>query len=170
MEKIPTRIEKLLKTSGKIKEVAESTHSTKTFLSRTCLWEPSLWKVRFKLKELTYRLLRAYSSGELKHGALALIDADFPSIIINGNSPLHGRKLQFSTGSEITRRKDDWNHRRKRHQRRNLRRLSRIRAKPYWNEVFSEVVILQLFAYHVANTLGNDIDKPRNLAKSVTVE
>ena len=37
-------------------------------------------------------------------------------------------------------------------------------------EVFSEVVILQLFAYHTANSLGRDIDKPRNLAKSVTVE
>lgn len=46
-----------------------------------------------KLKELTYRHSEAYSSGELKHGSLALIDADFPSIMINGSSPLYGKNL-----------------------------------------------------------------------------
>ena len=56
-----------------------------------------------KLKELTYHHSEAYSSGELKHGPLALIDEDFPSIMLNGNSPLHGKNC--SSVQEIRARK-----------------------------------------------------------------
>ncbi len=171
MEKIPTRIEKLLKTSGKIKEVAEKYAQYKNFFYLGRAYElPIAMEGSLKLKELTYRHSEAYSSGELKHGALALIDTDYPPININGNSPLHGKNC--SSVQEVKSRGgkmigiigendikkgiyDDY-----------------LEFEPSLTEteVFSEVVILQLFAYHVANTLGNDIDKPRNLAKSVTVE
>lgn len=123
-----------------------------------------------KLKELAYQHAEAYSSGELKHGALALIDENFPTIIFNGSSPLHskncssvqevksrgGKVLGIITSDDT--KKDIYDD------------SLTFEASLPETEVFSEVVILQLFAYHMANFLGCDIDKPRNLAKSVTVE
>ncbi|MDD2891643.1 MAG: glutamine--fructose-6-phosphate transaminase (isomerizing) [Candidatus Gracilibacteria bacterium] len=171
MQKIPVRIEKLLETSDKIREVAEKYASYLNFFYLGRSYElPIAMEGSLKLKELTYRHSEAYSSGELKHGSLALIDEYFPSIIINGSSPLHskncssvqevksrGGKMIGIITSDDTKKDiyDDY--------------LTFEASLPE-TEVFLEVIILQLFAYHMANTLGRDIDKPRNLAKSVTVE
>lgn len=171
MEKIPARIEALLNTSDEIKKVAEKYSRYLNFFYLGRSYELGIaMEGSLKLKELTYRHSEAYSSGELKHGSLALIDADFPSIIINGSSPLHSKNC--SSVQEVKSRGgkvigiianndakksiyDDY--------------LAFEPSLPE-TEVFSEVVILQLFSYHMANALGRDIDKPRNLAKSVTVE
>lgn len=92
MEKLPARIESLLKTNDKIQEVAEKYAPYLNFFFLGRSYElPIAMEGSLKLKELTYRHSEAYSSGELKHGSLALIDADFPSIIVNGSSPLHGK-------------------------------------------------------------------------------
>ncbi|MDD5376739.1 MAG: glutamine--fructose-6-phosphate transaminase (isomerizing) [Candidatus Gracilibacteria bacterium] len=171
MEKIPDRIETLLKTSDRIREVAEKYARYPNFFYLGRSYElPIAMEGSLKLKELTYRHSEAYSSGELKHGSLALIDADFPSIIINGSSPLHGKNCSSvqevkSRGGKMIgiiasndQKKDIYDD------------YLTFEASLPETEVFSEVVILQLFAYHMANALGRDIDKPRNLAKSVTVE
>jgi glucosamine--fructose-6-phosphate aminotransferase (isomerizing) len=123
-----------------------------------------------KLKELTYIHSEAYSSGELKHGSIALIDADFPSIMIDSGGPLSAKNA--SSTQEILARggkvlgivsttdpaRDIYTD-----------TITYVPTLPDLS-IFLEVVILQLFSYHVAGALGRDIDKPRNLAKSVTVE
>lgn len=171
MEKIPARIDAILSMTDRIKEVAEKYAHYKNFFYLGRAYElPIAMEGSLKLKELTYRHSEAYSAGELKHGPLALIDAEFPTIIINGSSPLHDKNrssvqeikarggkvvgiiAEDDTKTDIY---DDY--------------LTFPKSLPE-TEVFSEVLILQLFSYHMANALGRDIDKPRNLAKSVTVE
>ena len=124
-----------------------------------------------KLKELSYRHSEAYSSGELKHGAIALIDSEFPSIMVDAGGPLSAKnsssveQVRSRSGKVIG----------------VIREASPDRhlyddvltfddTLPYELTPFAEVVILQLFAYHITVALGRDVDKPRNLAKSVTVE
>jgi glucosamine--fructose-6-phosphate aminotransferase (isomerizing) len=119
---------------------------------------------------LTYLHSEAYSSGELKHGSIALIDEDFPSILVNGGGPLASKNV--SSAEEIRARSGKV-----------IGIISEFDThKGLYDDVLSftpmieelnpflEVVILQLFSYHVATELGRDVDKPRNLAKSVTVE
>ena len=171
MEKLPARIEKLLQTSDQIRLIAEKYAPYLNFFYLGRSYElPIAMEGSLKLKELTYRHSEAYSSGELKHGPLALIDANFPSIIVNGSWPLYSKNL--SSVQEIKSRggkvigviaDNDVN--------KNLYDDFLIfESSLRETEVFSETVILQLFAYHMADVLGRDIDKPRNLAKSVTVE
>ncbi len=86
MEKLPARIEKLLQTSDQIRLIAEKYAPYLNFFYLGRSYElPIAMEGSLKLKELTYRHSEAYSSGELKHGPLALIDANFPSIIVNGS-------------------------------------------------------------------------------------
>ena len=171
MEHLPARIEALLHTSERIQSVAEKYAKYLNFFYLGRSFElPIAMEGSLKLKELTYRHSEAYSSGELKHGSLALIDEDFPSIIINGSSALHGKNCSSvqeikSRGGKVIgiisqkdAKKDIYDD------------ILEFEPSLPETEVFSEVVILQLFAYHIANALGRDIDKPRNLAKSVTVE
>lgn len=171
MEKIPDRLDTLLQTDERIRGIAEKYAKYLNFFYLGRSYElPIAMEGSLKLKELTYRHSEAYSSGELKHGSLALIDGDFPTIIINGQSPLYGKNC--SSVQEVKSRggkvigiitSDDT--------KKNIYDDSlTFESSLPETEVFSEVVILQLFSYHMANALGRDIDKPRNLAKSVTVE
>ena len=123
-----------------------------------------------KLKELTYLHSEAYSSGELKHGSIALIDENFPTIMVNGGGPLTAKnnssveEIKARGGKVLGVIAENDNHA--------SLYSDVITFPPIIPEVnpFLEVMILQLFSYHVANKLGRDVDKPRNLAKSVTVE
>ncbi len=123
-----------------------------------------------KLKELTYCHSEAYSSGELKHWSIALIDENFPSIMINGGWPLAMKNN--SSVEEIRARSwkvigiiSDYDTQKNLYD-------DYMCFTPTIEEVnpFLEILLLQLFSYHMANSLGRDVDKPRNLAKSVTVE
>ena len=120
-----------------------------------------------KFKEISYLHSESYPSGELKHGPLALIDKNIPSILLAPNDLMFEKNI--SSIQEIKARngkvltisdKDipnsDWN----------------IVLPSTIDEIypFLTVVVGQLLSYHVANLLGKDIDKPRNLAKSVTVK
>ncbi|MGH7876179.1 MAG: glutamine--fructose-6-phosphate transaminase (isomerizing) [Candidatus Dormibacteraceae bacterium] len=124
-----------------------------------------------KLKEISYLHAEGSSGGELKHGPIALLDADFPVIAICTESSTKAKMI--SNVHEVRAREapvlailsegDD-----------SLRDVaSDIFEIPAADEACSAVlttVALQLFAYHVALELGRDVDQPRNLAKSVTVE
>ena len=124
-----------------------------------------------KLKEISYIHAEAYAAGELKHGPLALVDADMPVVAVAPNDQLleklksnleevrarggqlyvvadHNAGMQSSEGVSVITLGD------------HAGLLSPI----------LHVVQLQLLAYHVALARGHDVDKPRNLAKSVTVE
>lgn len=171
IEKLPEAISQILLSSEAIRKVSEKYAHSKNFFYLGRAHELVIameWSL--KLKELAYIHSEAYSSGELKHGSIALIDSDFPSIMINWGGPLSPKNA--SSAEEIRARggpvigiinKNDPN----KHIYADV-----IEFDPLISELnpFLEVVILQLFAYHIANFLGRDVDKPRNLAKSVTVE
>ena len=124
-----------------------------------------------KLKEISYIHAEAYAAGELKHGPLALIDAEMPVVVVAPNNELleklksnieevrarGGELIVFaSTAAAIE-------------QQSNLT----ILPMPECDELIAPIVYsipLQLLSYHVAIIKGTDVDQPRNLAKSVTVE
>lgn len=125
-----------------------------------------------KVKEVAYVHAEGYSAGEMKHGPLAMISPDFPTVAVIPKDALHGKTL--SNMEEIRARggpliaiatEGDSD----------VRALTSdvFEIPSVADETLSpilSVIPLQLFAYHVARELGFDMDKPRNLAKSVTVE
>ena len=125
-----------------------------------------------KLKEISYIHAEAYPAGELKHGPLALIDADMPVIAVAPCNDLL-KKLKSNLeevsarGAELFLFTDEFSE---------IVPGERIHVLPVTANVgrISAPVIfnvpLQLLAYHVAVLRGSDVDQPRNLAKSVTVE
>ena len=124
-----------------------------------------------KLKEISYIHAEAYPAGELKHGPLALVDANMPVVTIAPNDELleklksnmqevraRGGKLYvFADGDSVIDSTED---------------MHVIRLPENYGDLspILHVVPLQLLAYHTALARGTDVDKPRNLAKSVTVE
>ncbi|MEU0934067.1 glutamine--fructose-6-phosphate transaminase (isomerizing) [Embleya sp. NPDC005971] len=123
-----------------------------------------------KFKEITYRHAEAYPSSELKHGPLALIDANLPTVAVIPDDDLVGRNLAAAheiraRGGRLTVIT---------HEGVDLGDLEADRIDIPRNEPELDPILLtiptQLLAYHAAHTLGEDIDRPRNLAKSVTVE
>ncbi|MBC7503643.1 glutamine--fructose-6-phosphate transaminase (isomerizing) [Candidatus Gracilibacteria bacterium] len=171
IDKLPEAISDLLLQNEAIKQVAEKyAHSQNFFYLGRAHELVIAMEGSLKLKELAYIHSEAYSSGELKHGSIALIDAEFPSLMVNGGGILSPKNA--SSAEEIRARggkvvgiiaKGDSN---------KHIYADTIEFNPLISELnpFLEVVILQLWAYHIANSLGRDVDKPRNLAKSVTVE
>lgn len=124
-----------------------------------------------KLKEISYIHAEAYPAGELKHGPLALIDSDMPIIVLAPNNELveklaSNMKEVDARGGHLYVFADealDWSHFKK----------IRVIKLPAVADVIGPILYtipLQLLAYHVAVLKGTDVDQPRNLAKSVTVE
>ncbi|MEQ8369106.1 MAG: SIS domain-containing protein, partial [Alphaproteobacteria bacterium] len=125
-----------------------------------------------KLKELTYLHAEGYAAGELKHGALALVDSDVPVVVLAPPDPL--REKTFSNMEEVIARggqvilisdKDGI--------REAGARVSAAIEMPPIDPFTAPLLYalpIQLLAYHAAVALGRDVDQPRNLAKSVTVE
>ncbi|MBC6449945.1 glutamine--fructose-6-phosphate transaminase (isomerizing) [Actinokineospora xionganensis] len=167
---LPEHIEQVLTTDDEVREIAKryskATHMF--FLGRVRGW-PVAREGAQKLKEISYVHAEAYQSAELKHGPLALIDADMPSVVIVPDDELLSKNL--STMEQIKARggpviavtnaelpdglADD---------------IIRVpRGEPELDPIVFTIA-LQMLAYHLAVELGRDVDKPRNLAKSVTVE
>ena len=169
---LPGKIEKVLKLDNQIKalseQFAEKEHAL--FLGRGTHY-PIALEGALKLKEISYIHAEAYPAGELKHGPLALIDADMPVITVAPNNNLL-EKLK-SNMQEVSARgghlivfMDE-----------TLSAASEsnvqiLKIPQVENEISPIVytVPLQLLSYHVAVLKGTDVDQPRNLAKSVTVE
>ncbi|MBW5408468.1 glutamine--fructose-6-phosphate transaminase (isomerizing) [Morganella morganii] len=169
---LPSRIESMLSQDKVIEQLAEdfSDKSHALFLGRGDQF-PIAVEGALKLKEISYIHAEAYAAGELKHGPLALIDADMPVIIVAPNNELL-EKLK-SNIEEVRARggllyvfadkdagfSDSEN--------------MKIIPLPYVEELIAPIfytIPLQLLSYHVALIKGTDVDQPRNLAKSVTVE
>jgi glucosamine--fructose-6-phosphate aminotransferase (isomerizing) len=169
---LPLFIEQALTLDHAIKELAtrfvDKQHAL--FLGRG-LHYPIAMEGALKLKEISYIHAEAYPAGELKHGPLALIDKDMPVIAVAPNdelfeklkSNLHevrargGELIIFADGSADIK-NDEQTH---------VLHMPTV-AKEIAPIVY--VIPLQLLAYHVAVLKGTDVDQPRNLAKSVTVE
>ncbi len=172
LRSLPTHLDLVLQKTNEIQKLAQQFSEKQhcLFLGRGTYY-PIAMEGALKLKELSYIHAEAYASGELKHGPLALVDGDLPVVVIAPKDHLfdklksniqevqarggllylfaeEGTAFESKPGVEIV----------------HLPRIESLIAPIVYT------VPLQLFAYHVALIKGTDVDQPRNLAKSVTVE
>lgn len=170
---LPGVINQALLLNEKIAYIAEkiARRSSALFLGRGVHY-PIALEGALKLKEISYIHAEGYPAGELKHGPLALVDKDMPVIAVCPNDSLL-EKLK-SNIEEVRARGGELfvfvDHKGEHGLDKSSTQLIELDAS---GEFISPIVFnipLQLLAYHVALILGNDVDQPRNLAKSVTVE
>lgn len=172
LQSLPTKIEQALAMDADIEVLAEDFadkhHSL--FLGRGDQY-PIAMEGALKLKEISYIHAEAYAAGELKHGPLALIDADMPVIVVAPNNELveklksnveevraRGGLMYVFADKAASFKSDD---------------TMKVLHVPSCDPLLAPIVYtipLQLLSYHVAIIKGTDVDQPRNLAKSVTVE
>ena len=169
---LPKKIEDVLQLDEEIKilsqQFAEKQHAL--FLGRGTHY-PIAMEGALKLKEISYIHAEAYPAGELKHGPLALIDVDMPVIVVAPNNGLleklksnmqevaaRGGQLIVFMDETLAAESD--------------KNIQIVKVPQVGNEISPMVytIPLQLLSYHVAVLKGTDVDQPRNLAKSVTVE
>ena len=161
-----------LKMSDQLKELAKDFADKEhaLFLGRGPMW-PIAMEGALKLKEISYIHAEAYAAGELKHGPLALIDDEMPVVVVAPNNELldklksnmqvvrarGGQLIVFADADTGIESEDGM----------------KVIKMPHADRLIAPIVYtvpLQLLAYHVAVLRGTDVDQPRNLAKSVTVE
>ena len=172
LQSLPAEVEKALAFDKDIEALAEdfAEKNHALFLGRGEFY-PIAMEASLKLKEISYIHAEAYAAGELKHGPLALIDADMPVIVVAPNNELlekvksnieevraRGGQLYVFADKEAGFTPSEG---------------MKIITMPKVNEIVAPIfytVPMQLLSYHVALIKGTDVDQPRNLAKSVTVE
>ena len=172
LQSLPAKIEQALGMDEAIQVMAEDFvdkhHSL--FLGRGDQY-PIAMEGALKLKEISYIHAEAYAAGELKHGPLALIDADMPVIVVAPNNDLveklksnveevraRGGLMYVFADKEANFASDN---------------TMKVLEVPHCDPLIAAIIYtipLQLLSYHVAIIKGTDVDQPRNLAKSVTVE
>ncbi len=171
---LPKQAAKILNHDGEIKAIAKEVATVRDmlYLGRGALY-PIALEGALKLKEISYIHAEGYAAGEMKHGPIALIDDKVPVVVVApGNDVLFektasnvqetvargGKILLFSDAAGV----------------------AKLKKQSIWSVTLDEVhpftapilysLPVQLLAYHVAVAKGTDVDQPRNLAKSVTVE
>ena len=172
MRKLPRLAEAVLSRREAVKRVAAKYHQATDFLflGRN-LHAPTAFEGALKLKEISYIHAEAYPAGEMKHGPIALIDEHLPVVVVSPRGPWYektrsniqevrargGRVIAVATdGDEAIREHAE-------------EVLYIPEVHPLLSPILA-VIPLQLLAYETAVLLGRDVDQPRNLAKSVTVE
>ena len=168
---IPKKIKKILANTNKINTLTKhlNGYSAVIYIARNILY-PIALEGSLKMKEISYLFAHSYPSGELKHGPLALISKGFPVVCLIANNGLKNKILSNlkeveSRGANViifTNDKEVFNQ--------NKKNSFFIDVKDCNLNPLLFNIPLQLFAYYYAKSIGTDIDKPRNLAKSVTVE
>ncbi len=172
LEKIPNKVREILKLDDQIKEIAKSYYEANNFLflGRGANY-PIALEGALKLKEISYIHAEGYPAAEMKHGPIALIDENMPTVVLATNDSAYDKIV--SNIQEVKARKG--------------RVIAVVNEGdtvikgiadhcieiPHTLEIFApllSVVPLQLLAYHIAVWRGADVDSPRNLTKSVTVE
>lgn len=172
LRKLPRLVEEVLEKREEIAKIAEKYHQAQDylFLGRH-IQAPTAYEGALKLKEISYIHAEAYPAGEMKHGPIALIDERLPVVVLTTDSPFYektvsniqevrargGRVIAVATegDTEVKKFAQD------------------VMYVPKTHHLLAPVVSvvpLQLLAYETAVFLGRDVDQPRNLAKSVTVE
>ncbi len=171
LEHLPALIGEALKLDTTVKAMAEdfSGKQHALFLGRGTHW-PVAMEGALKLKEISYIHAEAYAAGELKHGPLALVDADMPVIAVAPNDALLD-KLK-SNMEEVRARGGELYLFADEHVAHGMtgRHVVKLPAAGIIAAPVVSTIPLQLLAYHIAVLRGTDVDQPRNLAKSVTVE
>ncbi|MEV5507737.1 glutamine--fructose-6-phosphate transaminase (isomerizing) [Streptomyces orinoci] len=176
LSEIATQVEEVLETMEPVRELARSLAGKNTvlFLGRHVGYPVAL-EGALKLKELAYMHAEGFAAGELKHGPIALIEKDLPVVVVvpspRGRSVLHDKIVSniqeirargartiviAERGDQAVRPYAD--------------HLIEIPATPVLLQPLVATVPLQVFACELATARGNEVDQPRNLAKSVTVE
>jgi glucosamine--fructose-6-phosphate aminotransferase (isomerizing) len=172
LQRLPRLVEETLDLDDEIEAIAHKYFRATDFLflGRGIMF-PIALEGALKLKEISYIHAEAYAAGEMKHGPIALVDENMPVVVIANQSPLYekvvsnleqvrardGQVIAVATegDTEIASKAND------------------VIYVPDLGEYLTcvlMVVPMQLLAYHVATRKGTDVDQPRNLAKSVTVE
>ena len=164
-------INSVLLNSWKIDQIAKKYAPSKNmfYLWRNMFY-PIAMEWSLKCKEISYIHSESYSAWELKHWPLSLIQEDFPTVLINPDSKLYEKNI--STLKEIQARnwKVIWILSAKDEHKNEYNDIIELPKTNEYNALFTSWVALQLLAYYIADELWREIDKPRNLAKSVTVE
>lgn len=172
IEALPSQVERILKRANILKKIAEATYQYKNFLYIGRSYQfPVALEGALKLKEISYIHAEGMPAAELKHGSIALVDENMPTVVLATES--HILDKVKSNVAEIKTRKGsilsiitEANH--------EMDELSDftfgVSPAPEFLIPILSVVPLQLLAYYIAIFRGCDVDKPRNLAKSVTVE
>jgi glucosamine--fructose-6-phosphate aminotransferase (isomerizing) len=171
LERLPGQIEEILAGEADLVEVAKDLAEARSlfFIGRVRGF-PVAREGAQKFKEISYRHAEAYQTSELKHGPLALIDPEVPTVALVPRDELTERNI--GALHEIAARKGPLvvvTHADVDLGEVGARRIDVPRNEPELDPILLTIP-LQLLAYHAAQHLGHDIDKPRNLAKSVTVE
>ncbi len=172
LSKIPDLQREILKKEKEVKEIAEKYKDFKNFwfIGRKYNY-PIALEGALKLKEISYLHAEGIQGGELKHGHLALIDENFPTVAICPSDSVYEKMI--SNVEEIKARRGPVIAIATEGNKEIKKLVDDVIYIPKTLEMLTpllSVVPLHLFAYHLANLLGKEIDKPRNLAKSVTVE
>ena len=172
LQSLPAKIEQVLgmndAIAGLAEDFADKHHSL--FLGRGDQY-PIAMEGALKLKEISYIHAEAYAAGELKHGPLALIDADMPVIVVAPNNELV-EKLKSNVEEVRARGGLMYVFADKQANFASDKTMSVLEV-PHCDPLIAPIIYtipLQLLSYHVAIIKGTDVDQPRNLAKSVTVE
>ncbi len=171
LQQLPSNCERVLKINTEVESLAvRFVHKSHALFLGRGVQYPIALEGALKLKEISYIHAEAYPAGELKHGPLALVDAAMPVIAVAPNDELLDKlksNLQevSARGGELFVFVDDsqdWPT--------NGAHLVHVPTCGHWIAPIVYTIPLQLLAYHVAVAKGTDVDQPRNLAKSVTVE
>ncbi|TSC70410.1 MAG: glucosamine--fructose-6-phosphate aminotransferase (isomerizing) [Parcubacteria group bacterium Gr01-1014_70] len=172
LQRLPHKAEKVLSDSSHMRALSDeyASYENFLFLGRKYNWPVAL-EGALKLKEISYAHAEGYASGEMKHGPIALVTPQFPSVVVAPSDSVYekslsnmhelkarsGKVIAIATeGNAVIAKVAD-----------------HVLYVPQTLEILSPILTtipLQLFAYYMAKKRGCDIDKPRNLAKSVTVE
>jgi len=172
LSQVPSLIQSILEKAGSIENVARAVHTAKDFLYLgRHLNYPVALEGALKLKEISYIHAEGYPAGEMKHGPIALVDENLPVVAIATGSSVRAKMLSNieevkARGGQViavANEKDD----------EVRQKADYILPVPPAHEYLSpllNIIPLQLLAYHIAVLRGCDVDQPRNLAKSVTVE
>jgi glucosamine--fructose-6-phosphate aminotransferase (isomerizing) len=173
LQALPEQVEAVLELNDQVKEIAARYADANGFLFFGRQFNfPIALEAALKMKEITYLFAEGHPSAELKHGIIALIRPDLPSVFIAPDDSVFSKNL--NNIEQVKARKGPiialtsgncWKH---------LKGIADevivLPEAPDYVMPILAVIPLQLLAYHVAVALSRDVDKPRNLAKSVTVE
>jgi glucosamine--fructose-6-phosphate aminotransferase (isomerizing) len=172
LKKLPDLIQRTLQTNDELKRVAEKYSSANNFLYLGRHYNfPTALEGALKLKEISYIHAEGYPAAEMKHGPIALVDEHTPSVFVMPRGFIYDKVMSNveeikARGGPVIAIAEEGDE-----------RIAQVadeviyipRVEEYLQPIVS-VIPLQLLSYHIAVMRGCDVDKPRNLAKSVTVE
>jgi glutamine---fructose-6-phosphate transaminase (isomerizing) len=172
LDNVPNQVKMILKQNDYIKEIAGiyAKHNNFLYLGRSYNYPVAL-EGALKLKEISYVHAEGYPAAEMKHGPIALIDKDMPSVVLAIKDSIYDKVISNiqevkARGGNVIAIATEGDHEIEKH----ARHVIHIPKTISVLSPLLSVIPLQLLAYHIAAARGCEIDQPRNLAKSVTVE